>query len=154
MFSHLCNATNIFIRWNMKCSIQLGFTSLNETLYLSPQENIYTIAFTTFIICITYFFIKVLQMKCILPQFAPCGFDASSFLTQYQRYLHNHALSYVALTCPRQWRFQFYQHQRCVEKSKTNALIAMSNCILSHTDVKKTLYIVNTIQFITQSFLV
>ena len=44
MFSHSCNGTNIFIWWKMKCTIQLGFASLNRTLHLSPHENICTIA--------------------------------------------------------------------------------------------------------------
>ena len=44
MFSHSCNGTNIFIRWKMKCTIQLGFASLNGTFHLSPHENICTIA--------------------------------------------------------------------------------------------------------------
>ena len=42
--SHSCNGTNIFIRWKMKCTIQLCFASLNGTFHLSPQENISTIA--------------------------------------------------------------------------------------------------------------
>ena len=42
--SHSCNGTNIFIRWKMKCTIQLGFASLNGTFHLSPHENICTIA--------------------------------------------------------------------------------------------------------------
>ena len=40
-----------FVQWNkyfhsvkMKCSIQLGFASLNGTFHLSPHENICTIA--------------------------------------------------------------------------------------------------------------
>ena len=33
-----------FMRWKMKCSNQLGFTSLNGTFHLSPNENICTIA--------------------------------------------------------------------------------------------------------------
>ena len=44
MFSHSSNGTNIFIRWKMKCTIQLGFASLNGTFHLSPHENICTIA--------------------------------------------------------------------------------------------------------------
>ena len=44
MFFHSCNGTNIFMRWKMKCSIQLGFASLNGTFHLSPHENICTIA--------------------------------------------------------------------------------------------------------------
>ena len=44
MFSHSCNGTNIFIRWKMKCTIQLGFASLNGTFHLLPHENICTIA--------------------------------------------------------------------------------------------------------------
>ena len=44
MFSHSYNGTNIFIRWKMKCTIQLGFASLNGTFHLSPHENICTIA--------------------------------------------------------------------------------------------------------------
>ena len=44
MFSHSCNGTNIFIWWKMKCTIQLGFASLNGTLHLPPHENICTIA--------------------------------------------------------------------------------------------------------------
>ena len=43
-FFHSCNGTHIFIRWKMKCSIQLGFASLNGTFHLSPQENICTLA--------------------------------------------------------------------------------------------------------------
>ena len=39
MFSHSCNGTNIFIWWKMKCSIQLGFASVNGTFHLSPQEK-------------------------------------------------------------------------------------------------------------------
>ena len=46
MFSHSCNGTNIFMRWKMKCTIQLGFASLNGTFHLSPHENICTIALT------------------------------------------------------------------------------------------------------------
>ena len=38
------NGTNIFMRWKMKCSIQLGFASLNGTFHLSPNENICSIA--------------------------------------------------------------------------------------------------------------
>ena len=44
MFSHSCNGTNIFIRWKLKCTIQLGLASLNGTFHLSPYENICTIA--------------------------------------------------------------------------------------------------------------
>ena len=33
-----------FIRWKMKCTIHLGFASLNGTFHLSPHENICTIA--------------------------------------------------------------------------------------------------------------
>ena len=44
---HLCNGTDIFIRWKIKCSIQLGFASLNRTFNLSPHENIRTIALIT-----------------------------------------------------------------------------------------------------------
>ena len=48
MFFHSCNGTNIFMRWKMKCSIQLGFILLNGTLHLSPHENICTIALINF----------------------------------------------------------------------------------------------------------
>ena len=41
---HSCNGTYIFIQRKMKCSIQLGFASLNRTFYLSTYENICTIA--------------------------------------------------------------------------------------------------------------
>ena len=41
--SHSCNGINIFIRWKMKCTIQLGFASMNGTFHVSPQENICTI---------------------------------------------------------------------------------------------------------------
>ena len=41
---HSCNGTNIFIRRKMKCSIQLGFASLNGTFHLSPHKNICTTA--------------------------------------------------------------------------------------------------------------
>ena len=41
-----CDGTDIFIRWEMKCSIQLGFAS-NRTFHLSPHENICTIALIT-----------------------------------------------------------------------------------------------------------
>ena len=44
MFSHSCNGPNIFMGWEIKCTIQLGFASLNGTLHLSPHENICTIA--------------------------------------------------------------------------------------------------------------
>ena len=44
---HSCYGTDIFIRWKMKCSIQLGFASLNRTFNLSPHENIRTIALIT-----------------------------------------------------------------------------------------------------------
>ena len=39
-----CNGTNIFMRWKMKCSIQRGEAELNGTFYLSPNENICSIA--------------------------------------------------------------------------------------------------------------
>ena len=42
-----CDGTSIFIRCEMKCSIQLGFASLNRTFHLSPHENICTIALIT-----------------------------------------------------------------------------------------------------------
>ena len=42
-----CDGTAIFIRLEMKCSIQLGFASLNRTFHLSPHENICTIALIT-----------------------------------------------------------------------------------------------------------
>ena len=42
-----CDGTPIFIRGEMKCSIQLGFASLNRTFHLSPHENICTIALIT-----------------------------------------------------------------------------------------------------------
>ena len=42
MFSHSCNGIYIFIRWKMKCTIQLGFASLNGTFHFSPYENICT----------------------------------------------------------------------------------------------------------------
>ena len=42
-----CDGTAIFIRLKMKCSIQLGFASLNRTFHLSPHENICTIALIT-----------------------------------------------------------------------------------------------------------
>ena len=42
-----CDGTAIFIRCEMKCSIQLGFASLNRTIHLSPHENICTIALIT-----------------------------------------------------------------------------------------------------------
>ena len=42
-----CDGTSNFIRREMKCSIQLGFASLNRTFHLSPHENICTIALIT-----------------------------------------------------------------------------------------------------------
>ena len=44
---HSCDSTFIFIHLKMKFSIQLGFVSLNRTFYLSPHENICTIALIT-----------------------------------------------------------------------------------------------------------
>ena len=41
MFSHLCNGTNIFIQWKVKCTIE---ASLNGTFHLSSYEYICTIA--------------------------------------------------------------------------------------------------------------
>ena len=41
---HSCDGTYIFIRRKMKCSLQLGFASLNRTFNLSLLENICTIA--------------------------------------------------------------------------------------------------------------
>ena len=38
-----CNGTNIFMRWNMKCSIQQGEAEFNGTFHLSPNENICSI---------------------------------------------------------------------------------------------------------------
>ena len=46
-----------FMRWEMKCSIQLGFALLNETFHLSPHENICSIAFIN-IICIPLGYIE------------------------------------------------------------------------------------------------
>ena len=40
-------STDISIRLKTKCSIQLGFASLNRTFNLSPDENICTIALIT-----------------------------------------------------------------------------------------------------------
>ena len=39
-----CDGTAIFIRLEMKCSIQRGKAELNRTFHLSPHENICTIA--------------------------------------------------------------------------------------------------------------
>ena len=47
LFFHSCDGTYIFIRRKMKCSIQLGFASLNRTFHLSPHEDIYAIALIT-----------------------------------------------------------------------------------------------------------
>ena len=44
---HSCDSTYSLIRRNMKCSIQLGFASLNRTFHNSPHSNICTIALTT-----------------------------------------------------------------------------------------------------------
>ena len=52
---HSCDGTAIFIWLKMKCSIQLGFASLNRTFHLSPHENICTIALIT----IHYLYIKI-----------------------------------------------------------------------------------------------
>ena len=41
------DGTDIFMRGKIKCSIQLGYASLNRTFNLSPRENICTIAFIT-----------------------------------------------------------------------------------------------------------
>ena len=57
--SHSCSGTNIFIWWNMKCTIQLVFASLNGTFHLSPHENICTSA----LININYLYTICLQMK-------------------------------------------------------------------------------------------
>ena len=46
MFSHSCNGTNIFIRWKMKCTIQLSFAMLNGTFSLSRCEKTCSIALT------------------------------------------------------------------------------------------------------------
>ena len=54
LISH--NGTNIFIQWKVKCIIQLGFALLNGTFYLSPHENICTIALINihYVICILF----------------------------------------------------------------------------------------------------
>ena len=57
-----CDGTSIFIRCEMKCSIQLGFASLNRTFHLSPHENICTIALIT----IHYLYIIVQIVKTLL----------------------------------------------------------------------------------------
>ena len=44
---HSVNGTDIFMRCKMKCSIQIGFASLNRKFHLSPHENICTIALIT-----------------------------------------------------------------------------------------------------------
>ena len=44
---HSCDGTDISIRCKIKCTIQLGFASLNRTFNLSPHENIHTIALIT-----------------------------------------------------------------------------------------------------------
>ena len=53
-----CDGTAIFIQWEMKCSIQLGFASLNRTFHLSPHENICTISLITihYLYTITFIF--------------------------------------------------------------------------------------------------
>ena len=61
--------TNIFIRWKMKCTVQLGFVSLNGTYHLSPHENICTIP----LINIHYLYTK----------HSPHLFDASKLIHRY-----------------------------------------------------------------------
>jgi hypothetical protein len=39
-----CNGKNIFIRWKMECSIQLGCRLVEWNIHLSPHQNILTIA--------------------------------------------------------------------------------------------------------------
>ena len=58
-----CNGKNIFIRWKMECSIQLGFASLNRTFHLSPYENILTIALINihYLYTITLFIINTIH---------------------------------------------------------------------------------------------
>ena len=41
---HSFDVIYIFIRLQMKCSIKLGFASLNRTFHLPPHENFCTIA--------------------------------------------------------------------------------------------------------------
>ena len=43
-FTKFCNGTNIFMRWKMKCSIQLGKGELKGAFHLSPNESICSIA--------------------------------------------------------------------------------------------------------------
>ena len=42
-----CDGTAILFRSEMKCSIQLGFASLNRTFHLPPHENSCTVALIT-----------------------------------------------------------------------------------------------------------
>ena len=39
MNGYECNGTDIFMRCEMKCSIQRGKAELNRTFHLSPNEN-------------------------------------------------------------------------------------------------------------------
>ena len=39
MNGYECNGTDIFMRWEMECSIQRGKAELNGTFHLSPNEN-------------------------------------------------------------------------------------------------------------------
>ena len=41
MLPHLCNGTNIFIQWKMKCIIQLGFTSMSGKFHISPPKYLH-----------------------------------------------------------------------------------------------------------------
>ena len=91
MFSHSCNGTNIFIRWKMKCTIQLGFASLNGTFHLSPQahENICTIALInihylyTMQVCNSLWIIANNSRNVCLSQIRENIFPRKSVLIQY-----------------------------------------------------------------------
>ena len=91
MFSHSWNGTNIFIRWKMKCTIQLGFASLNGTFHLSPQahENICTIALInihylyTMQVCNSLWIIANNSRNVCLSQIRENIFPRKSVLIQY-----------------------------------------------------------------------
>ena len=51
---------NVFIRWTMKCSIQLGFTLLNGTFHFSYHANILTISL------INIYYLHTIEHSCYI----------------------------------------------------------------------------------------
>ena len=109
---HSCNGANMFIRWKLECSIQLGSASLNRTFHLSTHEHIRTIAL------INIHYVYTIPCPCLQPQACFVYMPTQPSLTIPQiSILRNIVCRVVNFMVDKCCNFLFYEAQNLNDKS-------------------------------------